>query len=200
MKLSKIFINGIISENAIFVQLIGMCSVLAVSSSAINSLAMGFSVITVLVCSNIVISLLKKTIPNEIRIPIFIVVIATFVTIVDMFLKAYAPAIYASLGIFIPLIVVNCLILARAEAFAFGNGVLESAVDGLGMGIGFTLAITVLGISREILGSGTIFGISLFGDAFQPAAVFVAAPGAFILLGLLIAIFNSTIKKKVLNN
>lgn len=200
MKLSKIFTNGIISENSIFVQLMGMCPVLAVSTNAINSLAMGLSVIAVLVCANIVVSLLRKVIPNEIRIPIFIVIIATFVTIVDMFLNAYAPDIYASLGIFIPLIVVNCLILGRAEAFAYDNGVVASAVDGLGMGIGFTLAITILGVVREIIGAGSIFGIDIFGNAIQPAAIFVAPAGAFIVLGILIAIFNSTIKKKVLSN
>lgn len=199
MKFSKIIKNGIISENPIFVSLIGMCSVLAVSSSATNSVAMGASVIAVLTCSNIVISLIRKLIPNEIRIPVFIVVIATFVTIVDMFLKAFAPDIYAALGIFIPLIVVNCLILARAEAFAYSNGIIASAVDGFSMGLGYTLAITILGMLREILGAGTVFGISIFGSSFQPAAVFVAAPGAFILLGILIGIFR-TIQKKVAAN
>lgn len=199
MKFSNIIKNGIISENPILVSLIGMCSVLAVSSSAINSVAMGASVIAVLTCSNIVISLLRKFIPSEIRIPVFIVVIATFVTIVDMFLKAYAPDIYAALGIFIPLIVVNCLILARAEAFAYTNGVIASAVDGFSMGLGYTLAIAILGILREVLGAGTIFGISIFGSSFQPAAIFVAAPGAFILLGILIGLFR-TIEKKVAAN
>ncbi|WFA09481.1 electron transport complex subunit E [Tissierella sp. Yu-01] len=199
MKFSNIIKNGIISENPILVSLIGMCSVLAVSSSAINSIAMGASVIAVLTCSNIAISLLRKFIPNEIRIPVFIVVIATFVTIVDMFLKAYAPDIYAALGIFIPLIVVNCLILARAEAFAYTNGVIASAVDGFAMGLGYTLAITILGVLREILGAGSVFGISLFGESFQPAAIFVAAPGAFILLGILIAIFRTAQKKVAAN-
>ena len=199
MKLSKIFINGIISENPILVQLVGMCSVLAVSGTAINSLAMSLAVITVLLGSNIVISLMRKVIPEKIRIPIFIVVIATFVTMVQMFIKAYAPAINQSLGIFIPLIVVNCLILARAEAFAYKNGVVASIVDALGQGLGYTLAIVVLGSLREILGSGSIFGISLFGDSFQPAGIFVAAPGAFILLGILTAIFNTLMKKKATN-
>lgn len=199
MKLSKIFKNGIVSENPIFVQLIGMCSVLAVSTTAVNSIAMGVAVIAVLVGSNIAISLLRKFIPDEIRIPVFIVVIATFVTIVDMFLNAYAPEIYAALGIFIPLIVVNCLILARAEAFAYSNGVVASAVDGLGMGVGYLLAIATLGVLREILGSGTIFGIALFGESFQPAAIFVAPPGAFILLGILIAIYKSVLKKRATN-
>lgn len=199
MKLSKVFMNGLISENAIFVQLIGMCSVLAVSTSAINSVSMGMAVIAVLVGSNTAISLLRKVIPDEIRIPVFVIVIATFVTIVQMFLNAYAPDIYASLGIFIPLIVVNCLILGRAEAFAYKNGVIASIVDGVGMGIGFTMAITILGSLREILGSGTIFGISLFPESFQPIAIFVAPPGAFILLGILIAIYRTILKKAATN-
>ena len=199
MKFSEIIKNGIINENPIFVQLIGMCSVLAVSTSAINSLAMGVSVIAVLTLSNIAISLVRKVTPDEIRIPIFVIVIATFVTIVDMFLKAYAPDIYAALGIFIPLIVVNCLILARAEAFAYTNGIIASAVDGFSMGLGYTLAITILGILREILGAGTVFGISLFPASFQPAAIFVAAPGAFILLGILIGIFRVAQKKAAAN-
>jgi electron transport complex protein RnfE len=199
MKNFKVFLNGIINENPIFVQLIGMCAVLAVSTNAINSLAMGVSVIAVLVGSNVAISLLRKFIPEEIRIPVFVVVIATFVTIVDMFLNAFAPDIYAALGIFIPLIVVNCLILARAEAFAYSNGVIASIFDGLGMGLGYTLAITVLGVVREIIGAGSLFGISLFGDSFQPAAIFIAPPGAFILLGLLIAIFRTILKKRATN-
>lgn len=195
MKISNILKNGLINENAIFVQLIGMCSVLAVSTTAINSIAMGISVIAVLTCSNIFISLLRKVIPDEIRIPVFVIIIATFVTIVDMFLNAYAPDIYSALGIFIPLIVVNCLILARAEAFAYTNRVVASAIDGIGMGLGYTFAITILGIVREILGSGSVFGISLFPESFQPAGIFVAAPGAFILLGILIGIFRTILKK-----
>jgi electron transport complex protein RnfE len=191
MKNFKVFLNGIINENPIFVQLIGMCAVLAVSTNAINSLAMGVSVIAVLVGSNVAISLLRKFIPEEIRIPVFVVVIATFVTIVDMFLNAFAPDIYAAL--------VNCLILARAEAFAYSNGVIASIFDGLGMGLGYTLAITVLGVVREIIGAGSLFGISLFGDSFQPAAIFIAPPGAFILLGLLIAIFRTILKKRATN-
>lgn len=196
MKLSKIFYNGLIKENPIFVQLIGMCSVLAVTTSAKNGLAMGLAVTGVLVGSNITISLLRKVIPDKIRIPAFIVIIATFVTIVEMFMKAYTQDLYKSLGIFIPLIVVNCIILARAEAFASKNGVKESAVDGLGMGAGFTLALLVLGSLREILGAGTIFSFQLFGPSFEPALIFIMPPGAFILLGILIAIFNSVRKKK----
>lgn len=199
MKPLKILKNGIIDENPVLIQLVGLCSVLAVSTTAINSLAMGSAVIAVLLGSNIVISLIRNFVPNKIRIPVFIVVIATFVSIVQMVLRAYLPDIYASLGIFIPLIVVNCLILARAESFASKNGVVASIIDGIGQGLGFTLAITILGIFREILGAGTIFDIQLFGDAFEPAAVFVAAPGAFILLGIIGAIFNKLVKKGTTN-
>jgi len=196
VKLSKIFYNGFIKENPIFVQLIGMCSVLAVTTSAINGLAMGLAVTGVLVGSNLVISLLRKVIPEKIRIPAFVVVIATFVTIVEMFMKAYTQDLYNALGIFIPLIVVNCIILARAEAFASKNGVLASIVDGLGMGLGYTLALLILGSLREILGAGSIFGKQLFSPSFEPALIFIMPPGAFILLGILIAIFNTIRKKK----
>ncbi|HLR35091.1 MAG TPA: electron transport complex subunit E [Tissierellales bacterium] len=190
MKLSEIFYNGLIKDNPVFVQLIGMCSVLAVTTTAVNGLAMGLSVIFVLVGSNLVISLIRNVIPDKIRIPAYIVVVATFVTIIEMFLKAYAQDIYNALGLFIPLIVVNCIILARAEAFASKNGVLPSIVDGLGMGLGYTLALLVLGSLREIIGAGSIFGYKLFSDAFQPALIFIMPPGAFILLGILIGIFN----------
>ncbi|HSH34638.1 electron transport complex subunit E [Schnuerera sp.] len=196
MKLSKVFYNGVVKENPIFVQLIGMCSVLAVTTSAINGLGMGLAATVVLVGSNVVISLLRKVIPDKIRIPAFIVVIATFVTIVEMFMKAYTQDLYNALGIFIPLIVVNCMILARAEAFASKNNVLTSAVDGLGMGIGYTVALLVLSILRELLGAGTIFDIQLFGPSFEPALIFIMPPGAFILLGILIAIFNSVRNRK----
>jgi len=199
LKPLQILKNGIIYENPILVQLVGMCSVLAVSNTATNSLAMTVAVFVVLLGSNVVISLLRKVIPDKIRIPIFIVIIATFVTIVQMLLRAFAPDIYSSLGIFIPLIVVNCLILARAEAFAYKNGVVASIIDAIGQGLGYALAIVVLGCLREILGSGSVFGISLFGEAFQPAAIFVAAPGAFILLGILTALFNTVLKKKATN-
>lgn len=196
MNLFKIFKNGLIKDNPIFVQLIGMCSVLAVSSSVTSSLAMGAAVTVVLVGSNLVVSALRKVIPGKIRIPAFIVIIATFVTIIEMFLHAYAPAIYKSLGIFLPLIVVNCAILARAEAFAYKNGVVPSIIDGLGTGIGYTISITVLGTVREIFGAGTFMGKTLFGEAFQPAGIFIAPPGAFIVLGVLIALFNIAKNKK----
>lgn len=196
MKLLNIFKNGIIKENPIFVQLLGMCSVLAVTNNVKNSLAMGLAVIAVLVGSNFVISLLRNIIPNKIRIPAFIVVIATFVTIIEMFMKAYAQPIYQALGIFLPLIVVNCIILARAEAFAFKNPVIPSIVDGLSMGLGYTFAVVLLGSVREILGAGSFLGKELFGANFQPASIFVQPAGAFILLGILIAIFNIFKNKK----
>ena len=173
-----------------------MCSTLAVTTNVSNSLAMGLAVVAVLVGSNLVISLLRNIIPDKIRIPAFVVVIATFVTIIEMFMKAYAQPIYQALGIFLPLIVVNCIILARAEAFAFKNGIIPSIVDGLGMGLGYTIALVVLGSIREIFGAGTFLGKSLFGASFQPAGILVAPPGAFIVLGLLIGIFNVVRRRK----
>lgn len=196
MKLGKIFKNGLINENPVLVQVIGMCPTLAVTTSAINGLGMGLSTTAVLVCSNIVISLMRKIIPDKIRIPSFIVVIATFVTIVGMLLKAFVPTLDKALGLFIPLIVVNCLILARAESFASKNGPIESAVDGLGMGLGFSLALTVLGAIREVLGSGSLFGFSLFGASFEPILLFILPPGAFLTLGFLLAGFNKIKNKK----
>ena len=196
MNFFKIFKDGIVKDNPIFVQLIGMCSVLAVSTTVVNSFAMGLSVTLVLVASNFVISALKSFIPSKIRIPAFIVVIATFVTIIEMFMHAYAPSIYNALGIFLPLIVVNCVILARAEAFAYKNSVWASIIDGLGTGLGFTLAITVLGIVREVFGSGTIAGFELFPESFQPIGLFVQPAGAFIALGILIGLFNAYRNKK----
>ena len=173
-----------------------MCPTLAVTSSAINGIGMGLSTAVVLACSNLAISLLRKVIPDKIRIPAFIVVIATFVTIVQMVLKAYVPALDNALGLYIPLIVVNCIILARAESFASKNGPLASAVDGIGMGLGFTLALTVLGAVRELLGAGSIFGLSIFGASYQPALLFILPPGAFLTLGFLMALFNKVVKKK----
>ncbi len=196
MSLGKIFKNGIVKDNPVLVQLIGMCSVLAVTTTVKNSLAMGIAVTIVLMGSNMVISMMKNIIPDKIRIPAFVVVIATFVTIIEMFLEAYLPPIYESLGIFLPLIVVNCIILARAEAFAFKNKVLPSIIDGLGMGVGYTLAVFTLGAIREIIGAGSFLGYELFGSGFQPAAIFVQPPGAFILLGILISVFNNVRNKK----
>lgn len=188
--------NGLIAENPTFVQLIGMCPTLAVTTAAINGLAMGLATTVVLFGSNVVISLIKKIIPDEIRIPAFVVVIASFVTIIGMALKAYLPELDKTLGIFIPLIVVNCLILARAEAYAAKNSVVNSGIDGIAMGLGFTIALTILGIIREILGAGSVFGIELFGQAYQPALIFILPPGAFFVLGLIIGLIAHVSNKK----
>lgn len=185
--LKKCLTKGLLAENPIFVQAIGMCPTLAVTSSAFNGMGMGLAATAVLMGSNTVISLLRNFIPKEIRIPAFIVIIAGFVTIIQFLTEAYAPALNKSLGIFIPLIVVNCIILGRAESFASKNAVLPSLADGLGMGLGFTLALTVLGSLREIMGAGSLMGLPLFGESFEPALVMVLAPGAFITLGCLLA-------------
>lgn len=190
MKLSKTFNNGLIKENPIFVQLVGMCSTLAVTTSAKNGLAMGLAVTGVLVGSNLVISLIRNVIPDKIRIPSFIVVIATFVTMIEMFMKAYAPALYSALGLFIPLIVVNCIIFARAESFASKNKPIPAIVDGLGMGLGYTVALIILASIRELLGAGTLFGHQIMGAGYQPVLIAIMPPGAFIILGILIGIFN----------
>ena len=190
----RIFINGIIKDNPVFVLLLGMCPTLATTSSAINGMSMGLATMFVLICSNVVISLLKNLIPDLVRIPAFIVVIATFVTIVEMVMNAYVPALADSLGIFIPLIVVNCIVLGRAEAFAAKNNVVSSLIDGVGIGLGFTFALTLLGVTREFLGSGKMFSFSLFPEDFG-ATLFVLAPGAFIALGYLVAVFNKFQRK-----
>ena len=185
----KVFLNGFIKENPTFVLILGMCPTLATTSSALNGLSMGLATAFVLLGSNVVISLLKNIIPDKVRIPAYVVVIATFVTIVEMSMQAYLPALYESLGLFIPLIVVNCIVLGRAEAFAAKNNVLKSALDGIGMGLGFSMALTMLGSIREILGTGKIFGFTLYSDKYG-MLLFVLAPGAFIALGYLIAIMN----------
>lgn len=185
----KVLTNGIIKENPIFVLLLGMCPTLGTTSSAINGLGMGLATTFVLVCSNMAISALKNLIPDQVRIPGYIVVIATFVTVVQMCMEAYVPALYASLGLFIPLIVVNCIVLGRAEAFAAKNGIFASSLDGLGMGLGFTLALTLLGAVRELLGTGKFFGLTIMPEEFG-SLIFVLAPGAFIALGFMIAIVN----------
>ena len=185
----KVLFNGIIKENPVFVLLLGMCPTLGTTSSAINGFSMGLATLFVLVASNVVISLVKNLIPDKVRIPSFIVVIATFVTVVEMTMQAYLPALYDSLGLFIPLIVVNCIVLGRAEAFAAKNTVLSSMFDGLGMGLGFTFALTVLGATRELLGTGKIFSATVFSENYG-MLLFVLAPGAFIVLGYLIAGFN----------
>ncbi len=191
---TKTLLNGIFKENPTFALVLGMCPTLATTTSAVNGMSMGLATMFVLVCSNVVISLLKNLIPDKVRIPAFIVVIATFVTIVEMLMKAYTPAIYDVLGLFIPLIVVNCIVLGRAEAFAAKNSVGLSALDGIGMGLGFTLSLTVIGIIRELLGTGTCFGMNIYPDNFG-MLLFVLAPGAFIVLGLLMGLFQKYVKK-----
>ena len=185
----KVLLNGIVKENPSFVLLLGMCPTLGTTSSAFNGLSMGLATMAVLIFSNLIISLIKNLIPDMVRIPSFIVVIASLVTILQMVLQAYVPAVYESLGLFIPLIVVNCIILGRAEAFAAKNGVVNSIFDGIGMGIGFTIALTLLGGVRELLGTGMIFSFPVFPENYG-ALLFVLAPGAFIALGYLIAIVN----------
>lgn len=185
----KVLMNGIIKENPTFVLLLGMCPTLGTTSSAINGMSMGLATMFVLILSNLVISLIKNLIPDMVRIPSFIVVIASFVTLLQMLMQAYLPDIYATLGLFIPLIVVNCIILGRAEAFAAKNGPVASIFDGIGMGLGFTIALTLLGAVREILGTGKLFGLTLMPEEYG-MLVFVLAPGAFIALGYLIAIVN----------
>ncbi len=189
----QLITKGILKENPTFVLILGMCPTLGVTSSAINGMGMGVATMAVLIMSNIAISLIKGFIPDKVRIPAFIVVIASFVTIIEMLMKAYVPALYASLGVFIPLIVVNCVILGRAEAFASKNNALDSALDGLGIGLGFTLSLTVIGIVREILGSGSIFGFNFAGDVMP--LIFILAPGGFIVLGYLMVLFNKITKR-----
>ena len=191
----KTLTNGILKENPTFALVLGMCPTLATTTSAVNGMSMGLATLFVLVCSNVVISLLKNLIPDKVRIPAFIVVIATFVTMVQLVMQAYLPAaIYDVLGLFIPLIVVNCIVLGRAEAFAAKNTVGLSALDGIGMGLGFTLSLTVLGVIREFLGAGTVFGFQLYSSQFA-ALIFVLAPGAFICLAYLMAAVNKLQKK-----
>ena len=193
VRMSTIFLNGIITENPTFRLVLGMCPTLAVTTAAINGVGMGLAATMVLIGSNVVISLLRNIIPDKVRIPCFIVVICSFVTIVQMLMQAYVQDLYASLGMFIPLIVVNCIILARAEAFACKNGVLASAIDGLGMGLGFTLSLTIIASIRELIGSGKIFGIDVFGGGYEPMLLMILPAGGFITLGLLLGILNSIV-------
>ena len=190
----KVLASGIIKNNPTFVLVLGMCPTLGTTTSAENGFGMGVATMAVLILSNLVISLIKNLIPDKVRIPAFIVVIASFVTIISMLMQAYVPALYASLGVFIPLIVVNCIILGRAEAFASKNGPVASIFDGIGIGLGFTLSLTLVGAVREVLGSGATFGYS-FGITDYMPLVFVLAPGAFIVLGYLMALFNKFLKK-----
>lgn len=185
--------RGILKENPTFVLVLGMCPTLATTTSAINGMEMGLATMFVLILSNIVISLLAPVVPDKVHIPVYIVVIATFVTVLQLVMQAFVPGVYASLGLFIPLIVVNCIVLGRAEAFASKNGVIDSALDGIGVGLGFTLALTVIGLVREILGSGSAFGFHFLpGDGIL---AFVMAPGAFLVLGYLMVLFNKIAKK-----
>ena len=194
MNKMQIILNGILKNNPTFVLVLGMCPTLGTTTSAMNVLGMGAATMAVLIMSNLVISLIKNLIPDKVRIPAFIVVIASFVTIIQMLMQAYLPSLYASLGVFIPLIVVNCIILGRAEAFASKNGALDSILDGVGIGLGFTIALTLIGAVREILGSGAIFGYS-FGISDYMPLVFVLAPGAFFVLGYMMVLFNKLAKK-----
>lgn len=188
--------TGILIDNPTFMQVLGMCPTLAVTTSANNAVGMGLTTTAVLICSNAVISLLRKYIPSKVRIPAFVVIIASFVTMMDLLLQAYIPALHAQLGLFIPLIVVNCLILARAEAYASKNKVVPSIFDGLGMGLGFTVGLTVIGIVREILGAGTLFDFQIMPASYQPATIMILAPGAFFTLGILMALINLAKAKK----
>ena len=189
----QLITKGLIKDNPTFVLLLGMCPTLATTTSAIDGLSMGLATLFVLVLSNMVISAIAPVVPDKVHIPVYIVVIATFVTVLQLVMQAYVPGVYASLGLFIPLIVVNCIVLARAEAFASKNGVIDSALDGIGVGLGFTLALTVIGLVREILGSGSAFGFHFLpGDGIL---AFVMAPGAFLVLGYLMVLFNKIAKK-----
>lgn len=197
MKLSH-FTDGLIKNNPIFIQLVGMCPTLAVTTSLTNGIGMGLATTAVLTLSNLLISLIRRWIPSKIRIPIFIVVIATFVTIVGMFLEGFVPALYQSLGLFIPLIVVNCIILARAESFAFNNGAFASILDGLGMGIGFTLALAIISTVREIIGTGALVvgGNALFQLPIPETLIMILPPGAFLVLGMILAVINAIKMRK----
>lgn len=200
-KMSSVFLNGVLTENPTFRLVLGMCPTMAVTTAAINGIGMGLAATFVLIGSNTVISILRKFVPDEVRIPAFVLIICTFVTMVQMLLQAFVPSLYESLGMFIPLIVVNCIILARAEAFASKNGVLASAVDGAGMGIGFTLALTLIAGIRELIGAGTIFGESVFGGGYEPMLVMILPTGGFLTLGILMGIINAlaqrTEKKRI---
>ncbi|MFH1513104.1 MAG: electron transport complex subunit E [Bacillota bacterium] len=189
-----VFMNGILNENPTFRLLLGMCPTLAVSTAVVQGIGMGLAATFVLVFSNLVIALLRNIIPDKVRIPAFVVIIATFVTITDLMLKAFLPDLSQSLGVFIPLIVVNCIIFARAEAFAFKNTALLSVADGLGMGAGFTISITLLSACRELLGNGTLLGIQVMPESYQPMVIVLRPPGGFIMLGILLLIINAIVR------
>lgn len=189
----QLITKGIIKENPTFSLVLGMCPTLGVTSSAINGMGMGVATMAVLIMSNMAIAMIKNIVPDKVRIPAFIVVIASFVTIIEMLMQAYVPSLYASLGVFIPLIVVNCIILGRAEAFASKNGVIDSALDGLGIGLGFTLSLTTIGAVREVLGAGSIFGYTFASDVMP--LLFILAPGGFFVLGYLMVMFNKIARR-----
>ena len=199
MRKLTIFTRGLVKENAVFVLMIGLCPALATSSTVRDGFGMGLAATFVLVFSNLIISILRKNIPNEVRIPIFILIISTFVTIIDYMMQAFQPDLYRALGVFVPLIVVNCMILGRAEAYASKSSVLDSILDGLGTGLGFTLALTVMGTLREVLGNGTFLGMSVFGESFKKAPVIfmIMSPGAFLVIGILKALINKYVKKEL---
>jgi electron transport complex protein RnfE len=182
--------NGVVKENPALVLMLGMCPTLAVTTSATNGFGMGVSTMVVLIASNVIISLLRKVIPDEVRLPAYIVIVASLVTVVELLTEAYIPSLYSALGIYIPLIVVNCIILGRAEAFASKNAPGISAMDGIGMGLGFTIALTVIGLVREFLGAGTLFGVTVLPDWMNPIAIFIKAPGAFMVIAFVVAIMN----------
>jgi electron transport complex protein RnfE len=192
----QILTRGLVKENAVLILMIGLCPALATSGTVRDGFGMGLAATFVLLFSNIIISIMRKRIPNEVRIPIFILIISTFVTIIDYFMQAYQPDLYRALGVFVPLIVVNCMILGRAEAYASKNSVINSALDGLGVGLGFTLTLTVMGAIREMLGSGTLLGMPVFGEAFKesPVIFMTLPPGAFLVIGILKALINKYVK------
>jgi electron transport complex protein RnfE len=193
----SVFTRGLVKENVVFVLMIGLCPALATSGTVRDGFGMGVAATFVLVFSNLIISILRKNIPNEVRIPIFILIISTFVTIIDYMMQAFQPDLYRALGVFVPLIVVNCMILGRAEAYASKSPVVESVLDGLGTGLGFTLALTIMGTIREILGSGTFLGMTVLGESFKSAPVIfmLMSPGAFLVIGILKALINKYVKK-----
>ncbi len=195
-KYTERLFNGLVKENPTFVLMLGMCPTLAVTTSAINGLGMGLTTTVVLVMSNLLISILRNIIPDSVRVPAFIVVVASFVTMVEFLLEGFIPSLYASLGIYIPLIVVNCIILGRAESYASKNPVLPSIFDGIGMGLGFTVGLTAIGMVRELLGAGQLFGITVMPEAYQPITIFILAPGAFFVLSGLVAIQNKVKNSK----
>lgn len=183
--------NGVVKENPSFVLMLGMCPTLAVTTSATNGIGMGLSTMAVLIVSNLIISLVRKIIPDDVRLPAYIVIVASLVTVVELLMEAYTPSIYSALGIYIPLIVVNCIILGRAEAYASKNPPFLSVMDGVGMGLGFTISLLVLGVFRELLGAGTVFGVTVTPSAFNPIGIFVNAPGAFLVLAFVVAAMNA---------